>query len=30
VKGVKGFLYTTWRGDYSLLEKYGQLMRGKE
>jgi hypothetical protein len=29
VKGVRGFIYTTWQGDYKLLEKYGEAMNGK-
>lgn len=29
VPGVGGFMYTTWRGDYSQLEAYGKLMRGE-
>jgi hypothetical protein len=28
VPGVGGFMYTTWRGDYSQLESYGKLLRG--
>jgi hypothetical protein len=30
VEGVRGFMYTTWRSDYSQLEAYGKLMRSKE
>jgi hypothetical protein len=29
VKGVRGFIYTTWRADYKLLEKYGEAMKGE-
>lgn len=29
VKGVTGFMYTTWRGDYSQLEAYGRLLRNR-
>ena len=28
VPGVIGFMYTTWQSKYSLLEPYGQAMRG--
>ncbi len=28
VPGVFGFMYTTWQSKYSLLEQYGQAMRG--
>jgi hypothetical protein len=28
VKGVAGFMYTTWQAKYGLLEKYGQAMGG--
>jgi hypothetical protein len=30
VPGVSGFLYTTWEGNYSLLEAYGRALLGKE
>ncbi len=26
---ILGFLYTTWRGDYSQLEAFGKAMRGE-
>jgi hypothetical protein len=29
VPGATGFLYTTWRGDYSQLEEYGKLLGGE-
>jgi hypothetical protein len=29
VKGVEGFMYTTWNGDYRQLEAYGKWMRGE-
>jgi hypothetical protein len=29
VPGVGGFMYTTWRGDYSQLEAYGKVLRGE-
>jgi hypothetical protein len=29
IKNVRGFVYTTWRKDYSRLEAYGKLMQGK-
>jgi len=29
VRGVTGFMYTTWRGDYSQLEACGKLLRGE-
>jgi hypothetical protein len=29
IQNVNGFLYTTWRKDYSRLEVYGKLMQGK-
>jgi hypothetical protein len=29
VKGVDGFMYTTWTGDFSQLEAYGKLLRGE-
>ncbi len=28
VKGVSGFMYTTWQSKYNLLEKYGEALRG--
>jgi hypothetical protein len=28
VKGVDGFMYTTWQSKYGLLEEYGKAMRG--
>ncbi len=28
VRGVVGFMYTTWQNRYDLLESYGQAMRG--
>jgi hypothetical protein len=28
VRGVVGFMYTTWQSKYGLLEQYGQAMRG--
>ena len=28
VPGVFGFMYTTWQSKFSLLERYGQAMRG--
>jgi hypothetical protein len=27
VKGVIGFIYTTWASRYGLLEKYGEAMK---
>lgn len=27
VKGVEAYLYTTWRGDYSQLERFAELVR---
>jgi hypothetical protein len=27
VKGVDGFMYTTWQSKYGLLERYGEAMR---
>jgi hypothetical protein len=29
VRGVTGFMYTTWRGDYSQLETCGKMLRGE-
>lgn len=29
VKGVVGFMYTTWQAKYSLLERYGEAMKGE-
>jgi hypothetical protein len=29
VKGVIGFMYTTWQTKYGLLERYGKAMRGE-
>ena len=29
VKGVIGFMYTTWQAKYGLLEQYGKAMRGE-
>lgn len=29
VRGVRGFMYTTWHADYRLLERYGEAMKGK-
>jgi hypothetical protein len=28
IPGVFGFMYTTWQSKFSLLERYGQAMRG--
>jgi hypothetical protein len=28
VRGITGFMYTTWQSKYGLLEKYGQAMQG--
>ncbi len=28
VRGVTGFMYTTWQSRYNLLERYGEAMRG--
>jgi hypothetical protein len=30
VKGVRGFMFTTWRNDYRLLEAYGKAMRDRD
>ena len=29
VKGVVGFMYTTWRGDYDQLEAFAKICRGR-
>jgi hypothetical protein len=29
IKGVDGFLYTTWQGSYGLLDRYGEAMRAE-
>jgi hypothetical protein len=28
VKGIEGFMYTTWAARYGLLERYAEAMRG--
>jgi hypothetical protein len=28
IRGVTGFMYTTWQAKFGLLEQYGQAMRG--
>ena len=30
VKGVTGFMYTTWQSKYRLLERYGEAMRTEQ
>jgi hypothetical protein len=30
VKGIVGHMYTTWRGDYSQIEKFAQMSRSGE
>ena len=30
VKGVNGFMYTTWQHNYKHLEEYGKMMRGEK
>jgi hypothetical protein len=30
VKGIVGFMYTTWRGDYSKIEEYAKVVRGPQ
>jgi Carbohydrate binding domain len=29
VPGATGYMYTTWRGDYSQLEAHGKMLRGE-
>jgi hypothetical protein len=28
--GVMGYMYTTWRGDYSKMEEFGGLCRSEK
>ncbi len=30
IAGVTGFMYTTWQGNYNLLERYGEAMRNRQ
>jgi len=29
IRGVGGFMYTTWQNDYRQLEAFGKRMRGE-
>jgi len=30
VKGVVGYMYTTWNGNFDSLEKFAQIVRGEK